>query len=279
MVRSVFSSSLQLRLRQCSLVLRHRSTANNFPGLDLQGNTYWEFRDTLNPGRMRRIVQYPPSTQYSEVTSKITPAWHQWLRHIRESPPSLTEQAQDLTRQAQLKVLAAQADARWNAKESFLDSPKAQQQQPMLGQGMGPPNPRAPPPVEKQEIGATESVPSPAQASKAQRQKMADTTVAKIGPLDRDPERMRVPEGPKAQVFRNPGVGTAAEGAAKSQAEEIAEAQGESEKEPLQPRQVKEEEKKKKEDPWEMAKKAQGTARGTEWQPKAWTPPAAAPRR
>lgn len=236
---------------------------------------------------MRRIVQYPRDTQYSDVTQKITPAWHQWLRHIRESPPSLTEQAQDLTRQAQLKVLAAQADARWEAKESFLDSPKMQQPQPALGQGMNTMNPTAPQPDRNYETltgsatatGVDQGVPSPAQASKAQRQKMADTTVSKIGPLDRNPERMRVPEGPKSQVFRNPGVGIKPDGPPQTQADEIREAQKERPTEPLQPRQVKEEDKAKKEDPWAKAQAAQGIGRSTEWQPKAWTPPAAAPRR
>lgn len=35
----------------------------------------------------------------------------------------MTEQSQDLVRQAHLKVLAAQADARWAAKPSLIDMP------------------------------------------------------------------------------------------------------------------------------------------------------------
>ncbi|KAH0274182.1 hypothetical protein KCU84_g19818, partial [Aureobasidium melanogenum] len=27
-------------------------------GADLSGNTFWEFKDAINAGRMRRIVQY-----------------------------------------------------------------------------------------------------------------------------------------------------------------------------------------------------------------------------
>ena len=162
-----------------------------------------------------------------------------------------------------------------------------QQAQPALGQGMNSMKPGAPPPAEHYETlngTATETsinqgVPSPAQASKAQRQKMADTTVGKIGPLDRNPERMRVPEGPRSQVFKNPGVGIKPEGSPQTQADEIREAQKEKPTEPLQPRQVKEEEKAKKEDPWAKAQAAQGIGRSAEWQPKAWTPPAAAPRR
>jgi NADH dehydrogenase [ubiquinone] 1 alpha subcomplex assembly factor 2 len=96
-------------------------------GLDLQGNTFWEFRDTLSSHkhRMRRIVEYPASTQYSEI--RVSPQWHQWLRHTRNDPPSLTEQSQDLIRQRNLKRLAAEADARWAAKQSVLDAPRRRQ--------------------------------------------------------------------------------------------------------------------------------------------------------
>lgn len=80
---------------------------------------------------MRRIVQYPPSTHHSDL--KITPQWHQWLRHTRFDPPSLTEQSQDLVRQEQLKILAARADARWAAKESYLDQPERRQALPAMG--------------------------------------------------------------------------------------------------------------------------------------------------
>lgn len=38
-----------------------------FTGADLAGNTYWEFKDALNSGRMRRIVKYNPRTHYADV--------------------------------------------------------------------------------------------------------------------------------------------------------------------------------------------------------------------
>ena len=79
---------------------------------------------------MRRIVEYPSTVQYSDI--KITPQWHQWLRHTRLDPPTLTEQSQDLVRQHQLKILAARADARWEAKESYLDFPDRQQRLPAM---------------------------------------------------------------------------------------------------------------------------------------------------
>lgn len=66
-------------------------------------------------------MKYPSSTHYSEV--KVPPLWHQWLRHQREEPPSLAEQTQDVARQARIKLLAAEADARWDAKPSLSDMP------------------------------------------------------------------------------------------------------------------------------------------------------------
>ncbi|KAI0998906.1 hypothetical protein K3495_g9292 [Podosphaera aphanis] len=86
-------------------------------GLDLQGNTFWEFRDSLSSplNRMRRIVKFSqPTIHYSEV--QISPQWHQWLRHTRTNPPCLAEQSQDILRQEQLKILAAAADARWTTE-------------------------------------------------------------------------------------------------------------------------------------------------------------------
>ncbi|KAH8684823.1 hypothetical protein BGZ60DRAFT_467158 [Tricladium varicosporioides] len=104
-------------------------------GLDLQGNTFWEFKDTLSSKqhRMRRIVQYPSGTHHSDL--KISPQWHQWLRHTRQDPPSLTEQSQDLVRQERLKILVAQADARWAAKPSVLDVPSYARGQPVPALG------------------------------------------------------------------------------------------------------------------------------------------------
>lgn len=96
-------------------------------GLDLQGNTYWEFRDVRHGpaelARWRRIVQYPRSTHYGEV--QVSPQWHQWLRHMRERPPSIQEQRAELQRQHQMKHLAAAADARWAAKPRMMEDAPA----------------------------------------------------------------------------------------------------------------------------------------------------------
>ncbi|UPK90288.1 hypothetical protein LCI18_001223 [Fusarium solani-melongenae] len=95
-------------------------------GYDLQGNTYWEFRLTRGlegNERWRRIVNYPRSTHYSSV--RVSPQWHQWLRHTRQDPPTLEEQEGDVVRQVRMKKLAAEADARWEAKPRVMEAPEA----------------------------------------------------------------------------------------------------------------------------------------------------------
>ncbi|USP81655.1 NDUFA12 domain containing protein [Curvularia clavata] len=113
-------------------------------GFDLHGNTFWEFKDALHALRNRRIAKYSRSTHYGDVQiSRSWPAsalcilqltgtasWVQWLRHTRFDPPSIAEQQQDLVRQERIKMLAAQADAKWAEKPSALDAPD--KQQPML---------------------------------------------------------------------------------------------------------------------------------------------------
>lgn len=54
---------------------------------------------------------------------KVTPQWHQWLRYTRDDPPTLEEQQGDVVRQARMKTLAAEADARWEAKPRYMDAP------------------------------------------------------------------------------------------------------------------------------------------------------------
>lgn len=95
-------------------------------GQDLQGNTFWEFKDKLNAQRLRRIVRYPRSTHYADI--QISPQWHQWLKHTRYEAPTIEEQQADLERQAQLKYLAEAADERWASKPSLLERPKDQVQ-------------------------------------------------------------------------------------------------------------------------------------------------------
>ncbi|KAL5113668.1 hypothetical protein ACEQ8H_008455 [Pleosporales sp. CAS-2024a] len=99
-------------------------------GFDLQGNTFWEFKDQLHALRNRRVAKYSPSTHYGDVN--VSPSWMQWLRHTRSHPPSLAEQQHDLMRQERIKMLAARAEERWASQPSVLDAPDKQQPAPML---------------------------------------------------------------------------------------------------------------------------------------------------
>lgn len=100
-------------------------------GADLAGNTFWEFRDALNTNRWRRIVKYTRQIHYADV--KISPQWHQWLRHTRDEAPSIQEQQYEVSRRAMMRQLAAEADERWKSVPSFLDAPSKRQPQPAIG--------------------------------------------------------------------------------------------------------------------------------------------------
>lgn len=63
----------------------------------------------------------------------FTAQWHQWLRHTRDDAPSIQEQQYDVSRQAMMKRLAAEADERWKSIPSYLDAPNKQQPQPAIG--------------------------------------------------------------------------------------------------------------------------------------------------
>ncbi|KPM43486.1 hypothetical protein AK830_g3056 [Neonectria ditissima] len=125
--QSIFSPGLQLlaRLPACLPAPSDPKPLTYMAGYDLEGNTYWEFRltrGTEGGERWRRIVNYPRSTHYSQV--KVNPQWHQWLRHTRREPPTLDELQGDVVRQARIKVLAAEADARWEAKPRVMEAPE-----------------------------------------------------------------------------------------------------------------------------------------------------------
>ncbi|WPG98975.1 Hypothetical protein R9X50_00177700 [Acrodontium crateriforme] len=122
-----FAKQLWLQWKSLKLPWRRQFLV----GSDLAGNTFWEFRDQLNATRYRRMVKYATQAHYSDI--KISPQWHQWLRHTRREAPSIEEQQYDLSRQAMMKQLAAEADERWNSIPSFLDSPNTQRSQPAIG--------------------------------------------------------------------------------------------------------------------------------------------------
>ncbi|KAJ4359814.1 uncharacterized protein N0V89_000370 [Didymosphaeria variabile] len=99
-------------------------------GFDLEGNTYWEWKIVKHAARTRRIVEYPGGVYHSDV--QVPPQWAQWLRQTRFEAPTMAEQQAEALRQERIKMLAAQADARWAAKPSAVDAPDKQQPVQML---------------------------------------------------------------------------------------------------------------------------------------------------
>lgn len=73
----------------CSL-LRHHPRRWNLTrltttqqGFDLEGNSFWEFKETLGAQRFRRIVKYSRRTHYGDVKlTRTLPAVHQFLAHV-----------------------------------------------------------------------------------------------------------------------------------------------------------------------------------------------------
>ncbi|KAI4111739.1 MAG: hypothetical protein LQ345_006679 [Seirophora villosa] len=101
---------------------------------DLAGNKYYYFRPSLGT-RPRRILKQNPRIPYSDIAIPVQ--WHQWLRYTRPAPPSMQELQIDVQRKAQLKQLAAAADARWASKPSVLDAPRRRNQEVGVGDGEG----------------------------------------------------------------------------------------------------------------------------------------------
>ena len=218
---------------------------------------------------MRRIVQYPSSTALSDVN--ISPQWHQWLRHTRREAPSLAEQSQDLVRQANLKALAAQADARWAAKPSFLDTPRQ-------GREVG--EVRAPPALAGMERGESGKV-----NARGTSGNTAEGVVMELGEgeglQDAKEEEILVKgwDG-KGRVHAQasaPHPAIEDKDTPKNIDEEIEMPAPDHKNryfnERLEGGRAKE--KKYKEDPWKQARGAPSE----EWQPQAWSPNAAATRR
>ncbi|KAK6337486.1 hypothetical protein TWF730_002885 [Orbilia blumenaviensis] len=96
-----------------------------FIGMDLEGNTFWEFRDRLVAYRPRRIMDFRGGVHslanYSEF--KVDPQWHQWLRATRVEPPSIQELEDEVTRRAIMVQRAKLADERWARAGTLLKKP------------------------------------------------------------------------------------------------------------------------------------------------------------
>ncbi|KAF3221451.1 hypothetical protein TWF192_008640 [Orbilia oligospora] len=112
---------LWLRWRSLRFPWRRRY----FIGMDLEGNTFWEFRDRLVAYRPRRIMDFRGGVHslanYSEF--KVDPQWHQWLRATRFEPPSIQELQDEVTRQKIMVERARLADERWAKAGTLLKKP------------------------------------------------------------------------------------------------------------------------------------------------------------
>ncbi|KAK6530279.1 hypothetical protein TWF694_003641 [Orbilia ellipsospora] len=96
-----------------------------FIGMDLEGNTFWEFRDRLVASRARRIMDFRGGVHslanYSEF--RVDPQWHQWLRATRYEPPTVAELQAEVTRREVMVERARLADERWAKGGSYLRRP------------------------------------------------------------------------------------------------------------------------------------------------------------
>lgn len=85
-----------------------------FVGYDLDGNTYWEFRDHNNPGRLRRqIAHNRPYFLFGKYN--VHPMWMQWLQFTRHRAPTLVDLVNDAKRLQRIRILAQHADAKWKS--------------------------------------------------------------------------------------------------------------------------------------------------------------------
>lgn len=216
-----------------SLTLQPRNILT-YPGFDLQGNTFWEFKDALHSMRNRRIAKYSRSTHYGDV--KIGPSWMQWLRHTRFEPPTIQEQQADVQRLANIKLLAARADERWASKPSALDAPDKQQ------------------PIQVLESRDPKSglVQTNAEQELRSRGEAARSAEAGTEEPERPAHEMRADVAPGAEAPQQE-TGLSEEAPAFKAKKRLRIS-----KEP------------KEDSPWKQA--AAGNP-GDDWQPKAWTPP------
>ncbi|KAK9354236.1 hypothetical protein V1505DRAFT_170659 [Lipomyces doorenjongii] len=106
-------------------------------GTDLEGNTFWEWRNPNNPGRQRRMVELRTAKR-DYVDYKLPPQWNQWLRHVRIVPPTVEELLQNEARLAGIQAKIQAAEERWKnvpLKQTPV-SPGSVSPQGMPGSGM-----------------------------------------------------------------------------------------------------------------------------------------------
>ncbi|RPA73346.1 hypothetical protein BJ508DRAFT_419073 [Ascobolus immersus RN42] len=101
-----------------------------FCGFDLDGNTYWEFKNRLHVSKPRRIVHLVGGNRHSgghivDHAYNMPPQWLQWLRATRLPAPTIEELISDLQRREAMKARAAIADAKWESKGRIIAGPES----------------------------------------------------------------------------------------------------------------------------------------------------------
>ncbi|CDK25533.1 unnamed protein product [Kuraishia capsulata CBS 1993] len=93
-----------------------------FVGYDLSGNTYWEFTMDRNFQNLRRKIQPHHRKEFTvDYYKNIPPQWHQWLRFVRNNPPTIQELLADKHRQEAIKELAKRSDEKWEMEKLQLE--------------------------------------------------------------------------------------------------------------------------------------------------------------
>lgn len=125
------TTSLSSRVWTAYLSLRLPWRRRWLAGTDLSRNRYFYFRPTLSSTAPPRRIMQPFAGSgrrtgslggYADV--RVPVQWHQWLRYTREEPPSLGELREDVVRQERMRILAREADRRWEMEKRRLEGGK-----------------------------------------------------------------------------------------------------------------------------------------------------------
>ncbi|KAI8326956.1 hypothetical protein EDC96DRAFT_544852 [Choanephora cucurbitarum] len=99
-------------------------------GYDLQGNEYWDCPNPLG-GRMKRWVQLAEVGNNDHTVfhqNKLPVQWQAWLRHTRNTVPTMEELVLDEKRKALIQGRAKALDQEWEEKKLALQQAKEQEQ-------------------------------------------------------------------------------------------------------------------------------------------------------
>ncbi|KAI9483594.1 MAG: hypothetical protein EXX96DRAFT_148818 [Benjaminiella poitrasii] len=99
-------------------------------GFDLQGNEYWDCPNPLG-GRTKRWVQMIDGTE-DDLTvfhqNKLPVQWQSWLRHTRNTPPTLEELALEERRRAIIQGRARALEEEREQRKLEMQKTKEEEQ-------------------------------------------------------------------------------------------------------------------------------------------------------